>query len=308
MDRIIKFLLRDKEVFLLPIIVIAMMVSFLPLLKGSKDIVENKETIFLAAGTFFAFMGVVMTRFLSGTSTSRDLERERIEFKYLHHELRALSKQKSLLSEDNKEELINSVKNQIEVAATEDYLNKLKQQISESEYRLDIAHRGKTTLDRIYAEIDALGRRGTINLVLGVITAFSGVIALSFFVLINEPAHQSVGDFAMAFLPRLSIVIIIEIFSYFFLRLYKSSLSEIKYFQNEATNIEHNFVALEASIKIEDKNLIDKCIHKFLTVERNPILANGQTTRELAAEKLESDKMSVSPDYLVKIIEAIKKE
>jgi hypothetical protein len=89
---------------------------------------------------------------------------------------------------------------------------------------------------------------------------------------------------AMEFLPRLSIVLIIEVFSYFFLRLYKSSLAEIKYFQNEATNIEHNFVDLEAAISIEDKTLIEKCIYTFLAVERNPVMGKNQTTREIIQE------------------------
>ena len=162
-------------------------------------------------------------------------------------------------------------------------------------------------MERIYKEIDALGRRGTVNLVLGVLTALSGVIALSFFVLAREGKHASFEDFAIEFLPRLSIVLIIEVFSYFFLRLYKSSLAEIKYFQNEATNIEHNFVALEAAVSIDDKTLIEKCIHTFLAVERNPIIDKGQTTRKTIQETADVQHMPVSPDYLIKVIEEVRK-
>ena len=135
----------------------------------------------------------------------------------------------------------------------------------------------------------------------------SGVIALSFFVLTKEVTYSSLGDFTMGFLPRLSIVLIIEVFSYFFLRLYKTSLAEIKYFQNEATNIEHNFVALEAAISINDKALIENCIHTFLAVERNPIMSEGQTTREIIHEAAASQNMPISPDYLIKVIEAVRK-
>lgn len=68
---------------------------------------------------------------------------------------------------------------------------------------------------------------------------------------------------------------IIEVFSYFFLKLYKSSLSEIKYFQNEATNIEYSFVALETALKVDDSDLVKQCVNKMLNVERT-ILSGDQ--------------------------------
>jgi len=37
---------------------------------------------------------------------------------------------------------------------------------------------------------------------------------------------------------------LIELFAYFFLKLYKSDLSEIKYFQNELTNVEMRYAAV----------------------------------------------------------------
>lgn len=308
MERLIRIILRDKGVLLLPLMVGVLGVSFFPILMGSKDLVENKKEIILAVAALGAFMAILMTQFLSGSTSSRVLDREKAELNYLHHKLRELTKQKSLLSQEDSEKLIASVKNQIDSSATDEYINELKKKVSETEFYFHISQRGKSTLDRIYSEIDALGRRGTVNLVLGVITALSGVLTLSFFVLANESTHQSISEFTMSFLPRLSIVLIIEVFSYFFLRLYKSSLSEIKYFQNEATNIEHNFVALEASIKMEDKILIEKCINKFLEVERNPIILEKQTTREILSEQVESKSMSLSPDYLIKIIEAMKEK
>lgn len=215
-------------------------------------------------------------------------------------------KQASPVTEEDEKKLTDKILSRINSEANNAYLEKLKSEIKDSEYRFDIFKRGQSTLDRIYKEIDALGRRGTINLVLGVITALSGVIALSFFVLAKEGTHNSLGDFVMEFLPRLSIVLIIEVFSYFFLRLYKSSLAEIKYFQNEATNIEHNFVALEVAISIDDKTLLEKCIYTFLEVERNPVISRDQTTREIIQETADIQNMPVSPDYLIKIIEAVK--
>ena len=51
--------------------------------------------------------------------------------------------------------------------------------------------------------------------------------------------------------PRLTLSIFIEFFSFFFLRLYKTGISEIKYFQNELTNAELKFIAVEKAIMTE---------------------------------------------------------
>lgn len=230
------------------------------------------------------------------------------EIRDLRNEMRSKFKEHSALLVSDEADLIDKVKQRITETATEEYLSELKEKVSESEYRLDISRKGKITLERTYREIDALGRRGTINLVLGVLTALSGVVALTFFVLGDNSDISTPSDFAIEFLPRLSIVMIIEVFSYFFLRLYKSSLSEIKYFQNEATNIEHNFVALEAAIQIRDKELIDKCILAFLATERNPLMSENQTTREIAGEKQEHTFMNMSANHLVKLIEAVRND
>lgn len=40
----------------------------------------------------------------------------------------------------------------------------------------------------------------------------------------------------------------IELFAYFFLSLYRTSLQKIKYFQNELTNIEAKQIALRAAL------------------------------------------------------------
>lgn len=313
MNRLIRILLKDKETLLLPIMIALMSISFVPILvpmlKGEpSDFVSNKENILLAIVAMVTVLAIAMVKFLSGSDlSSRKDTIYKYEIEHLQDVLRSRrQKQASPVTEEDEKKLTDKILSRINAEANNTYLEKLKSDIKDSEYRFDIFKRGQSTLDRIYKEIDALGRRGTINLVLGVITALSGVIALSFFVLAKEGTHDSLGDFVMEFLPRLSIVLIIEVFSYFFLRLYKSSLAEIKYFQNEATNIEHNFVALEVAISIDDKALLEKCIHTFLEVERNPVIGKDQTTREIIQETADIQNMPVSPDYLIKIIEAVK--
>src|SRR5574339_301622 len=45
----------------------------------------------------------------------------------------------------------------------------------------------------------------------------------------NPPATVAAPELLSYFVPRVSLVVLIEVFAYFFLRLYKQSLNEIKY-------------------------------------------------------------------------------
>jgi len=92
------------------------------------------------------------------------------------------------------------------------------------------------------------------------------------------------------YVPRLSLVIFIEIFAFFFLKLYKTSLFDIKYFNNEKTNFDFKILALNAS-KLDKPNAIyEYCIKQFADTERNFTIRNGESTIELEKDKLEKEK------------------
>lgn len=135
--------------------------------------------------------------------------------------------------------------------------------------------------------------------------ALGGAGVLAYFAFNDGRPHEDVAGFAISFLPRLSLVIIIEVFSFFFLKLYKASLSEIKYFQNEATNIEFHFAALEIATHLGDAKLIEKAIDKFTSVERNPILKDNDMTRELKSEIASERGIKLSPEYFAEILRII---
>jgi len=92
------------------------------------------------------------------------------------------------------------------------------------------------------------------------------------------------------YVPRLTLALFIEIFAFFFLRLYRNNLDEVKYFQNELTNIESKQTALEAGflIKESSKETLEKVILNIVSTERNFILEKGQSTVDLERNKLEN--------------------
>ncbi|NVM23975.1 MAG: hypothetical protein HWN68_19625, partial [Desulfobacterales bacterium] len=140
----------------------------------------------------------------------------------------------------------------------------------------------------------AQGRRGNLNLVLGILTTVSGLVLLGYFVINLEPSEAEANyvDFVRHFIPRLSLVVFVELFAYFFLRLYKASLAEIKYFQNELTNVESKAIALSSALNTQKEDTISGAIISLANTERNRILQRGESTPELEVAKIEAGNIS----------------
>lgn len=144
----------------------------------------------------------------------------------------------------------------------------------------------KNTVERIGFEIKSLTRRGNVNLVVGGLTGLAGLAVLLYFIFSdNYTGNEGVG-FIYHFAPRLSFVIFFEAFAYFFLKLYRASLEEIKFYQNELTNIEQKFVAAVFAMDLEEPAVTKEFVINMLRTERNFILKKDQTTVGLEKEKI----------------------
>ena len=140
---------------------------------------------------------------------------------------------------------------------------------------------------RLSTEISALSRRNATNLAFGITTATLGILFISTAIFDSRTPPASLEAFSLQFIPRLCLVILIELFAYFFLRLYRDGLAEIKYFQNELTNIESRRIALDAAEKCGDSKAREKVISIIAKTERNGILEKGQTTAAIQLAALE---------------------
>jgi hypothetical protein len=203
---------------------------------------------------------------------------------------------KSSLSQftgNQKSELIKILQQQIESEAASGIIEEIRKQVAES-HKLSMLERETSrhfedSRSRLSQELSALGRRGNLNLALGIVTTVSGLIFLGIFVITTNPNAQDPWSFAIHFIPRLTLVVFIEVFAYFFLRLYKGSLAEIKYFQNELTNLEAKFVALKVVCTVGDTATANDVVSKLASTERNYILEKNQTTVDLEHAKLERE-------------------
>lgn len=142
--------------------------------------------------------------------------------------------------------------------------------------------------ERLLGEIKAVGERSNLNLIIGSVVALIGWGLLFWFVFDVNDKKLAGWQLLNAFLPRLSIIIIIEMFSYFFLKLYRESMDRIRYYQNELTNIETKKAAILIACMLENDNEHKKSlIENLISVERNIFLKKGETTIEL--EKIRMD-------------------
>lgn len=166
---------------------------------------------------------------------------------------------------------------------------------------------------RLSEEISLLNRKGNIYIGLGTTITIGAGLILYFTVQDIVSLYDSESGNAVASLTisdlfsvgaRISIVVFIEIFAYYYLRLYQSIREDIKFYQNEVTNIEMKLLSMEFAETDEAKNLVSSELAK---VERNFILSKKQTTVELEKRKSDITIMNETSRGLTELVSAIKK-
>lgn len=127
------------------------------------------------------------------------------------------------LSSEAANEIVGTVQRRIEEAAIGQYLDDVRSSLKKQEdvgLILRSGERLEDTIRRLREELYALRRRGNINLLFGIVVALVGMSLLGYFVLPSSIDGNQEADFIQQFLPRLSLVLVVEVFAYFFLRLY----------------------------------------------------------------------------------------
>lgn len=220
------------------------------------------------------------------------------------------------LSADDKKQIISSI---IEKTNTQEIKEIYKSQTDELKNDLtkslgleNIKKSFQRIIGRLDNELSVLRRRSSINLSIGIFITIGALFMLfytidSFYINLNSTSNEltkekTLQEILILLLPRLSIVIFIEIFAFFFLRLYAKGLHEIKYFQNELTNIESKLISAEIAYITDNKEGLKESLSSLSQTERNFILKKGETTVELERAKSESENiqsiLKAIPEFL----------
>lgn len=202
--------------------------------------------------------------------------------------------------------LVEDLKASLQRDAAASVLSELRDGIAAEQERtsaeVDLAARLDDSRNRILKELEALGWRGNLNLGLGAITTIIGISLLGVSVFAETGEPKDMASLIAHFLPRLTLVLLIELFAFFFLSLYKSSLSEIKYFQNEITNIECWQSALRVAAHDGSMSLLAGVVSSLSATERNNVLAKGESTIELERARIDQRSHSGLAKALAEVI------
>ena len=170
----------------------------------------------------------------------------------------------------------------------------------------EIKHTFLASEERIKIEIKNLKRRATINLSLGVSLSIAALLVF-FFLVYNEKPDEDYQKIFLHFAPRVGLVVFVELLAYFFLKLYKSTLTSVQYYHNELTNIETRKIAAIVAIKHCKEDKIWQTVEYLLKVERNVLIKDKETTMQMEMLKLQAEKdssvLSSTQNVLERIID-----
>ena len=144
---------------------------------------------------------------------------------------------------------------------------------------------------RIKKEIRRLNKDAMVNLYVGVIIAIIGVAGLFWYIIqyTDKESSEDVALLIVHWVTRLSLISIVEVFAFFFLKMYRTHLQSIRYFQDELTSIESRKIAMLSSLIHENPEDISKSIEYLLNIDRNFKMETSQTTVDLEKLKTENN-------------------
>lgn len=129
---------------------------------------------------------------------------------------------------------------------------------------------------RLQSASSTVSVRGFLNLVLGIAFAAGALYVLQQAIWLLTPERlNSLPMPTVIYLTatRVSLAIVIIFVSYFFLSLYRRSLEDAKFYQNEMTDISFRATALQLSYFAGDKEARSYVLTKLMESDRNRALA-----------------------------------
>lgn len=119
----------------------------------------------------------------------------------------------------------------------------------------------ETAQERLNAEVIALNKRAMLNLIIGSFVTVLAALVLVY-VAVSDPLRDILAtgsirplkwlELTVHYVPRLSIVIFLEVFAFFFLRLYKNTLAEVRLYQIDLTRVSTQAAAVELVFSSSD--------------------------------------------------------
>jgi hypothetical protein len=305
--------LRNKKATLYGILIGVMGIVILL----TKDLVRNYfderfSIIFIIIGAIaFSFgIGLLLYRYLQNgiftriNSPNYSEQNFRSEIQDLRVEILKLRKKTG--EPTDSENISRTINNAIDNTLTEEFIkDKIdgfygEKAIAESRHK-SLLEDFESLSYRINGELIRLRKSANLNLVIGTLTTILAITALGYEVFKSEFEITDTVKLLTHYLPRLSLIIFIEVFAFFFLKLYKATLSDIKYFNNEKTNIDFKLTALKTALNNGGDDIIKSMLQELIKTERNFKLAKDESTVELQKLKSETNNNQILAQLIDKL-------
>lgn len=224
---------------------------------------------------------------------------ENLEVGDLKHQLEEIKGLISKIGENELQAISEQLRTSLLSGAAEELIAELKRKIAVDDnsrrLRLSVSSTFGSSQERLSNEVEMLRARANTNLIIGCFIALFGAAILGGTLFLSDSRPATLSDLALHMTPKLSVVILIELFAYFFLTMYRTNLSEIRYYQNELTNIEMRKVGTLLAVF---SGSAESVLKELSSTERNGIMKNDQTTQELEKLKIERVSMKNTIDTL----------
>lgn len=228
---------------------------------------------------------------------------ENLEVDELKAEVEKIKELISKIGELELTEVANQLRESIVADTTNELVAELKKKIHEDDTLKSARISMRTVFgkseERLADQVQTLRAQSTTNMVVGCFIALLGALFLAATLFLSNAKAASFEELALQMAPRLSVVILIEVFAYFFLKMYRSNLSEIRYYQNEITNVEMRRAGVFLAVS---KAASETVLEKLCSTDRNFVIEKEQTTQELEKLKIERDSTKNIIDTLTSIL------
>lgn len=173
------------------------------------------------------------------------------------------------LTEADKIELLASIRQEFAAVLIAENEKQKSEAVAQ---QLDLVHIRKaidSAMNRLVSELGALTRRGNLNLVIGTLTTLVAIGLLIYMVQGHTADLTTMPTLLSYYIPRISTVVFVELFGFFFLRLYKAGLGELKYYQNELTTLATFSIAVDLTVRDSATNAYGDFAMALLACDRN---------------------------------------
>lgn len=218
---------------------------------------------------------------------NEELEGIRKQIHILRNEIVSSGRTSQALSDDDKAKMLQALKDQFAARLVQETEQHQSEVMAERLGLIPIRRSLEFSGNRLRDELAVLNRRGNLNLVIGTLTTLAAVGLLIYMVMGHDSELTTFTGLLSYYVPRVSTVVFIEIFGFFFLRLYKTGLSEMKYYQNELTTLALISVSVEMAAQESKQKGFGDLPRILADCDRNKVLRSSSNSADDTGKALE---------------------